>query len=68
MCTTAREAELDEDLINNNNNSERVLFEQGKAQLHPTRLFRFVVHWYAERKLLVILMLHVVVTLIVWSK
>jgi len=47
---------------------EMQVFDQAKAFIKPTCLFRHVLRLYAERKLAVVLLAHFTVTLIIWSK
>jgi hypothetical protein len=47
---------------------EKITFEQAKNYLKPTPLFRIVNLLYAERKLLVVLLVHLMATLIIWGK
>lgn len=48
--------------------AERRTFEKAKTYLKPTFSFRCVTQLYAERKLLIVLVVHFVATCIVWSK
>lgn len=48
--------------------STRNLFEAAKTYLKPGRLFRSTSYLYAERKIAVFFLVHLVGTLIVWGK
>ena len=47
--------------------NEAQVFEQAKAYIKPSRMFRRVISIYAERKLVVILLVHFMMTMIVWT-
>jgi len=47
---------------------ESTTFERAKAFLPPSAVFRFVTNLYVERKLLVVLMVHFMITTIIWGK
>lgn len=48
--------------------SVRCLFEKAYEYLRPGPLFRRVVHLFAERKLLVVFLIHFCCTMIIWCK
>jgi len=47
---------------------EMQVLERAKAYLKPGRLFHIVNTLYAERKLVVVVMVHIMATIIIWSK
>jgi predicted ferric reductase len=60
-------SETDEDLSNSSDSDTRALFQKARQLLCPTRFYRQVTYLYAERKLMVFFLVHLVSTLIVWS-
>jgi len=44
------------------------IFDMARQYLNPGRFFRYVTYLYAQRKELVFLAIHIVSTLVVWSK
>lgn len=47
---------------------EAQLFEKAEAYIRPSAFFRRIIHIYAARKLAVILLVHFMVTVIIWSE
>jgi hypothetical protein len=48
--------------------SERVIFNAAQRLLKPGAFYRYVIHLYAERKLLVFFSIHFIATMIIWCK
>jgi hypothetical protein len=61
--TSASDDESDE-----NCDSMRELFKKSYEYIKPGPFFRFVVNFYAERKLFVFFWIHFVTTMIIWGK
>lgn len=71
--TTSRRASLEngsDESLTKKGTSERnmTIFENARIHIHPGRTFRLVTRMYAERKLLVVALVHFVCTMVIWSK
>ena len=47
---------------------DKILFANAKEKLPPGRFFRIVMWLYAERKMVMLSMIHFVATMVIWSE